>query len=31
MWLSTVRVVGRKGLKLQVAPQNGRPETKEEA
>ena len=28
---STVRVVGRKGLKLQVAPQNGGPETKEEA
>jgi len=28
---STVRVVGRNGLELQVAPENGRPETKEEA
>jgi len=28
---STVRVVGREGLELQVAPENGRPETKEEA
>jgi len=27
---STVRVVGRDGLELQVAPENGRPETKEE-
>jgi membrane-bound serine protease (ClpP class) len=28
---STVRVVGRDGLELQVAPENGHPETKEEA